>query len=149
MKVNYIFFLIFSLNIFCFSQSDQNFLGDNMNTNETLEAVNKFNEAFNNHDVDQIMNLMTEDCIFENTRPSPDGERFEGQIAVRKVWEEMFIRSPKARFVTEEIFAFGDRCIVRWIYHWIKEGKVGHVRGVDIIRVRDGKIAEKFSYVKG
>jgi ketosteroid isomerase-like protein len=149
MKVNYIFLLIFSLSIFCFSQSAQNFLGDNMNTKESLEIVNKFNEAFNSHDVDQIMSLMTGDCIFENTRPSPDGERFEGQIAIRKVWEEMFIRSPKARFVTEEIFAFGDRCIVRWIYHWIKEGKEGHVRGVDIIRVRDGKIAEKFSYVKG
>ncbi|HMU44597.1 MAG TPA: nuclear transport factor 2 family protein [Ignavibacteriaceae bacterium] len=120
-----------------------------MITKETLETVNKFNEAFNNHDVDQIMFLMTEDCVFENTRPSPDGERFEGQIAVRKVWEEMFKRSPKAKFDAEEIFAFGDRCIVRWIYHWIKEGKEGHVRGVDIIRVRDGKIAEKFSYVKG
>jgi ketosteroid isomerase-like protein len=120
-----------------------------MITKETLKTINKFNEAFNNHDVDQIMSLMTEDCIFENTRPSPDGERFEGQTAVRKVWEEMFIRSPKANFDTEEIFAFGDRCIVRWIYHWIKEGKEGHVRGVDIIRVREGKITEKFSYVKG
>lgn len=149
MKINYIFFLIFSISIFCFSQSDQKFLEDNMNTNETLETVNKFNEAFNNHDVDRIMDLMTDDCVFENTRPAPDGERFEGQIAIRKVWEEMFNRSPKARFVTEEIFAFGDRCIVRWIYYWIKEGKEGHVRGVDIIRVRNGKIAEKFSYVKG
>ena len=120
-----------------------------MITKETLETVNKFNAAFNNHDIDQIMSLMTEDCIFENTRPSPDGERFEGQFEVRKVWEEMFIRSPKARFVTEEIFAFGDRCIIRWIYYWIKEGKEGHVRGVDIIRVRNGKVAEKFSYVKG
>lgn len=137
------------MSINTFSQSNQNNSGDDMITKETLETVNKFNEAFNNHDVDKIMSLMTEDCIFENTRPSPDGERFEGQASVRKVWEEMFIRSPKAKFDTEEIFAFGDRCIVRWIYHWIKEGKEGHVRGVDIIRVRDGKIAEKFSYVKG
>lgn len=120
-----------------------------MNSKETIEAVNKFNEAFNKHGVDQIMSLMTEDCIFENTRPAPDGERFEGQIAVRKVWEEMFKRSAHARFVTEEIFVLGDRCIVRWVYHWTKEGKEGYVRGVDIIRVRDGKVAEKFSYVKG
>lgn len=115
-----------------------------MITKETLETVNKFNEAFNNHDVDRIMSLMTEDCIFENTRPSPDGERFEGQTAVRKVWEEMFKRSPKVKFDTEEIFAFGDRCIVRWIYHWIKEVKEGHVRGVDIIRVREEKLLRNF-----
>ncbi len=25
----------------------------------------------------------------------------------------------------------------------------GHVRGVDVFRVRDGKVAEKLSYVKG
>jgi len=30
-----------------------------------------------------------------------------------------------------------------------KEGKRGHVRGADIFRVRDGRVAEKLSYVKG
>jgi len=118
-------------------------------TKNTLGVINKFNEAFNSHDVDRIMNLMTNDCIFENTRPSPDGERFVGQVKVRKVWEELFTRSPKAKFETEEIFAAGDRCVVRWIYYWVKEGKEGHVRGVDVFKVRDGKVAEKLSYVKG
>ena len=28
-------------------------------------------------------------------------------------------------------------------------GGPGHARGVDVIRVRDGKVAEKLSYVKG
>jgi ketosteroid isomerase-like protein len=34
---------------------------------------------------------------------------------------------------------------VRWTYSW----GAGHVRGVDVLRVRDGKVAEKLSYVKG
>ncbi len=56
-----------------------------------------------------------------------------------------------AVFETEEIFASGDRCVVRWLYRWAADeaGKPGHVRGVDIFRVRDGKVAEKLSYVKG
>jgi ketosteroid isomerase-like protein len=95
------------------------------------------------------MALMTEDVVFENTRPTPDGERFEGQEKVRAFWVQMFERSPHARFETEEIFAAGDRCVVRWVYHWVKEGKPGHIRGVDVFRVRDGKVSEKFSYVKG
>lgn len=115
----------------------------------TLAAVERFNEAFNRHDVDAIMAAMTEDCVFENTRPVPDGERFEGQAAVRGQWERFFARSPQARFETEEIFAAGDRCVVRWVYHWVRDGKPGHVRGVDVFRVRDGRIAEKLSYVKG
>jgi ketosteroid isomerase-like protein len=53
----------------------------------TLEVVHRFNEAFNRHDVDAIMELMTEDCVFENTNPTPDGTRYEGQAAVRAFWE--------------------------------------------------------------
>jgi ketosteroid isomerase-like protein len=112
---------------------------------ETLATVASFNDAFNRHDVDAIMALMTADCVFENTAPAPDGERHEGQAAVRAVWEELFGSTPSARFAAEESFAAGDRCVVRWRYTW--DG--GHVRGVDVIRVRDGKVAEKLSYVKG
>jgi ketosteroid isomerase-like protein len=116
---------------------------------QTLETVERFNAAFNRHDVDAIMYCMTQDCVFENTRPAPDGTRLVGQAAVRRFWEEFFARSPQARFDTEDLFAAGDRCVVRWVYHWVRDGKAGHVRGVDVFRVRDGQVAEKCSYVKG
>jgi ketosteroid isomerase-like protein len=116
---------------------------------ETLAAVNRFNDAFNRHDVDGIMACMTADCVFDNTRPPPDGERVIGAAAVRAFWEGFFARSPSARFEAEETFAAGDRCVVRWAYHWVRDGVPGHVRGVDVLRVRDGRVAEKLSYVKG
>jgi ketosteroid isomerase-like protein len=112
-------------------------------------VVERFNEAVNRHDVDGIMAAMTADCVFENTRPRPDGERHQGAAAVRAFWETFFLRSPQARFETEEIFAVGDRCVVRWRYRWVREGAEGHVRGVDLFRVQDGRVAEKLSYVKG
>jgi ketosteroid isomerase-like protein len=115
----------------------------------TLDVVRRFNEAFNSHDVDAIMALMTDDCVFDNTRPPPDGQRFEGQAAVRAFWEAFFQRSPGARFEAEEVFAAMDRCVVRWVYHWVRDGAPGHIRGVDVFRVRDGRVAEKLSYVKG
>ena len=44
----------------------------------------------------------------------------------------------------------GDRCVVQWRFTWKNDdGSEGAVRGVDVIRVRDGTIAEKFAYVKG
>ena len=113
------------------------------------DVVQRFSDAFNRHDVAAVMGLMTDDCISENTRPQPDGERFEGRDRVRTFWEQFFARSPDARFDAEEVFAAGDRCVVRWVYSWVKEGKRGHVRGVDVFRVRDGRVAEKLSYVKG
>ena len=37
-----------------------------------------------------------------------------------------------------------------WRYEWVDpQGQEGHIRGVDVYRLRDGLIAEKLSYVKG
>ena len=115
----------------------------------TVEAVQRFNAAFNRHDVDAVMAAMTEDCLFENTNPPPDGARYVGQAAVRAFWEKFFSGAPDAVFEAEEVVAFGDRCVVRWIYRKTKDGRPWHLRGVDVFRVRDGKVAEKLAYVKG
>lgn len=117
-------------------------------TTETV--VSRFNEAFNRHDVDAVMALMTGDCVFENTSPAPDGERYEGQDAVRAFWGGMFASTPDAHFDAEEMFAAGDRCAVRWRYTYTgSDGTRGHIRGVDVFRIREGKVAEKLAYVKG
>ncbi len=51
-------------------------------TQKTLDVVRRFNEAVNRHDVDAVMTLMTTDCVFENTVPPPDGERFVGSAVL-------------------------------------------------------------------
>lgn len=112
---------------------------------QTAEVVRRFNDAMNAHDVDRVMALMTDDCVFENTEAPPDGTRYEGASAVRKFWETLLAASPQARFDEEDLIAWADRCVVRWRYDWGD----GHVRGVDVLRVRDGKVSEKLSYVKG
>ena len=115
----------------------------------TTDAVDRFNEAFNRHDVDAVMAAMTDDCVFENTSP-PNGERHEGQDAVRGAWEAFFAASPSAHFDAEDVITTSDRCVVQWRYTWTDaDGTTASIRGVDVIRVRDGKVAEKFAYVKG
>jgi ketosteroid isomerase-like protein len=110
----------------------------------TIEAVERFNAAVASRDVDAIMATMTDDCVWETTTP-PDGGCFEGQAAVRKALEEFYASSPVTDFETEELFACGDRATMRWIYRFGD----GHVRGVDVLKVRDGKVAEMLAYVKG
>jgi uncharacterized protein (TIGR03086 family) len=113
-------------------------------------ALAAFSAAFGSGDVDAIMALMTDDCVFESTGPAPDGGRYEGAAAVRAGWEQLFAGTPDAAFSEEESFVSGDRAVVRWTFTWTNpDGSPGHVRGVDVMRLRDGKIAEKFSYVKG
>jgi ketosteroid isomerase-like protein len=115
-----------------------------------LEVVKQFNEALNQRDVDTLMRLMSADCVFENTSPTPDGTRYVGQVAVRAFWENFFIGSAQATIETEEIFEQDNRCTMLWIYRWVDlEGNAGHIRGVDVYRLQDGLITEKLSYVKG
>jgi ketosteroid isomerase-like protein len=115
-------------------------------SSEILDLLARFEAALNAHDLDGALALVTDDTIFESTSPAPDGARYEGRDAVRRVLGDMLESTPKARFTTEEQFCDGsDRAVVRWRYDWGD----GHVRGVDIHRVRDGKIAETLSYVKG
>jgi cation diffusion facilitator family transporter len=124
-------------------------LGEEAAMTGTAEAVERFNEAFNRHDVDAVMAAMTDDCVFENTSP-PAGRRYEGQRDVRAAWEEFFAASPDARFDGEDVIVAGDRCVVQWVYTWTNDdGTTSSLRGVDVLRVRDGKVAEKLAYVKG
>jgi uncharacterized protein (TIGR03086 family) len=115
---------------------------------DPVAVVERFNAAFNRHDVAAVMALMSEDCVFEGTAP-PDGRRYVGSAAVRGAWAELFASSPDAWFDTEETIAAGDRVVVRWRYRWGPGGSGGHVRGVDVFRVADGLVAEKLAYVKG
>lgn len=115
-----------------------------------MRTVIEFNEAFNRHDVPSMMQLMSDDCVFENTDPAPDGEVFTGKAAITQFWQGFFRQSSHAHIEIEEIFGLGARCIMRWRYGWTDPtGQQGHVRGVDIFRVENGLIREKLSYVKG
>lgn len=111
----------------------------------SVRTVMEFNDAFNRHDVAGMMQFTSDDTVFENTHPSPDGTRYSGKQAVAKFWEDFFRESPNAHIDIEEIFGFGNRCVMLWKYTWGD----GHVRGVDVFKLKDGLISEKLSYVKG
>jgi predicted SnoaL-like aldol condensation-catalyzing enzyme len=97
-----------------------------------------------------MMQLMTDDCLFENTYPAPNGTAYSGKEAVTKFWEDFFRESPHAQIEIEEIFGLGLHCVMRWKYTWVDaEGRAGHVRGVDVFKIKDNLISEKLSYVKG
>ena len=61
------------------------------------------------------------------------------QKAVPVEWEA-------AQALSRDCAIIASRAVQRWIYRWSDQG---HVRGVDIFRIEDGRIAEKLSYVKG
>jgi ketosteroid isomerase-like protein len=114
----------------------------------TLALVTRFEDGFNTRDLDTLMADMTEDCVFEHVAPpAASFGRHEGQAAVRAVWESMDEHFPGYTQEIVDIFAAGDRCACRFVIRWqAADGTAASLHGVDVITVRDGKIAEKLTY---
>jgi len=111
-------------------------------------VIDRFNEAFNRHDADGLARLLSDDTVFEDTSPVPDGQRIEGKAAVVEFWRQWFARNPDALFESEDVIVSGDRAVVCWVYRKRRNGQPWHLRGVDVFTIRDGKVAAKLAYVK-
>jgi ketosteroid isomerase-like protein len=113
----------------------------------TAEVLQRFNNVFLSHDPTALSELVAEECVIENTQPAPDGSRHVGRDACIALWTQI-ATSPGTYFVPEDLIVTGDRGIILWRFHWGAE-QAASVRGVNLMRVRDGRIAEALGYVKG
>jgi len=120
-----------------------------MSDQGTRMVIDRFNEAFNRHDADALALLLTDDTVFEDTSPPPDGRRIEGKAAVVEFWRQWFSRNTEAVFDAEEVIVSGDRAVVRWVYRKPRNGQPWHLRDVDVFTVRGERVAAKLAYVKG
>jgi ketosteroid isomerase-like protein len=106
---------------------------------DPLAVAAAFQAAWDAHDLDATLALVSDDCVFESARPGANRPRVAGRDALREVWTASFARGGEP-FTIEDRFAAGDRVVQLW--------RSGSVRGVDVLRVRDGRISEKLGYVK-
>lgn len=114
-------------------------------TYETESIIKQFNKAFSLHDPSLLVDLVAENCMMESIQ-GPDGIRYEGYDANLTFWQNL-VQDKNTRFDVEEVFVAGDRATIRWRYFW-GEGLTNSVRGVTLVRVRNGKIEEALAYSK-
>ena len=120
-----------------------------MATMSAASVVEQFNEAFNRQDADALAQWLSDDTVFEDTSPAPDGRRLDGKTAVVAHWRDWFARNTGAHFDAEDTIVAGDRVVVLWVYRKQRNGQPWHIRGVDVFTVRDGQVTAKRAYVKG
>ncbi|HET9960507.1 MAG TPA: nuclear transport factor 2 family protein [Polyangiaceae bacterium] len=113
----------------------------------TAEVIARFNAAFQEHDPTQLEELIADDCVLENTQPAPLGARHVGREACLELWRSI-AQNRDARFQLEEVVVAGDRAQIYWHYVWGPDAG-DSVRGVNLMRVREGRIVEARGYVKG
>ena len=113
---------------------------------QTEAILQRFNQVFLTHNPAALEVLVADDCVIENTQPAPDGAH-EGKAACVALWTQI-ATMPGAHFEPEGIIARGDRGEIRWRLVWGPD-RTSSVRGVNLMRVRDGRIVEAQGYVKG
>jgi hypothetical protein len=115
-----------------------------MSQRNASQVIDRFNAAFQRHDASLLDDLIAEDCVIENSRPAPDGQRYVGRQACLELWSGI-ATTPQVRFDLEGVTVADDRAIILW-----KMWNGGSaLRGVNLMRVRDGLIVEALGYVKG
>ena len=121
-----------------------------MSHDELIALLDRFAEAWNRHDLDALMSMMTDDCVFQaSAGPDADGERSEGRQAVRAAFASVFDAFPDAHWGNARHFVTGTRGVSEWTFTGTrKDGQYVEVNGCDLLTFRDGLIAVKNSYRK-
>jgi steroid delta-isomerase-like uncharacterized protein len=116
----------------------------------TVAYLQSFADAFNRHDAEAIMALMTEDCVFEaSAGPEVCGERHTGRQAVQAAFVDVWTVYPDAQWRSPGHFVCGDRGVSEWTFAGTRaDGSRVEMNGCDVFTFRDGKIALKNSYRK-
>ena len=117
---------------------------------DLLTLLDRFAHAWNRHDLDALMAMMTDDCVFQaSAGPDVDGNRSEGKPAVRAAYAAVFEAFPDARWANARHLVVGLRGVSEWTFTGTqKDGRHVEVTGCDLFTFRDGKIAIKNSYRK-
>lgn len=117
-----------------------------MTQRSTAETIDLFNHAFVNHDPAVLDDLVAEDCVMEAIQPAPEGARYEGREANLTFWRAL-AEDRSTQFEVEDVVVAGDQATIRWRYHF-GDAPADSVRGVNLVRVRDGQVVEALAYSK-
>ena len=117
---------------------------------DLLELMDRFADAWNRHDLDALMSMMTDDCVFHaSAGPEVDGQRSEGRQAVRAAFAAVFEEYHDAHWAGARHVVAGTRGVSEWTFTGTRQdGKRVEVTGCDLLTFRDGKIAIKNAYRK-
>lgn len=116
----------------------------------TVETLAAIADAFNRHDLDDIMSYFAEDCVLEMPRgPEPWGSRMVGLEQVRQGLVSRFEGLPDAHYGDDRHWVCGDFGVSEWLLTGTTPvGDKLRVRGCDHWTFRAGKVVKKDSYWK-
>jgi hypothetical protein len=109
---------------------------------DTATVIDQYNAAFLERAPEKLVDLIADDCVMEGTGPAPDGNVWTGYDECLAGWQGL-ASDPAIQFSVEHVDIDGDRAVIRW-----RVTGTENYRGVNLMRVRDGKVIEALGYGK-
>jgi len=124
---------------------------------QELQAfIDRYNAAWNDHDVDAIVSMHTDDSVFEN---HVTGDVNVGPEQIGRAITGIFAVFPDLEFETRRAYVRDDLVVQEWTARGTHEGpmtrsgitieptgKKVEYKGMDVIPIRDGLVARKDVY---
>ena len=118
----------------------------------TVGTLKQILEAFNNHDLDAIMEFFSDNCSFDfPSGPEPWGQRFIGKNQVREALASRFKGIPDVHYGDDRhwLSADSDMGLSEWTLTGTStSGGSLKVRGCDLWEFKNGEVVRKDSYWK-
>jgi steroid delta-isomerase-like uncharacterized protein len=106
------------------------------------ELIDRYNQAWNDHDVDAIVSMHAPDFVFENHTA---GERAEGEAARAHI-ARIFENAPDLRFRGRRLYVREGLVVNEWTATATRDGKTLEWDGIDVFPIEDGLIKRKDVY---
>jgi steroid delta-isomerase-like uncharacterized protein len=130
-----------------------------LNGAELQQFIDRYNQAWNEHDVDTIVEMHTPESVFEN---HTTGDVNVGREAIGAAIRGIFTVFPDLRFETRRAYIREDLVVQEWTAHGTHLGKMNRAgleveptgktveyRGMDVIPIENGLVARKDVYSDG
>jgi steroid delta-isomerase-like uncharacterized protein len=123
---------------------------------ELQAFIDRYNAAWNDHDVDAIVSMHTEDSVFEN---HVTGDAYVGREEIGRAITGIFGVFPDLTFEARRSYIRDDLVVQEWTARGTHEGTMTRAgievpptgrkvdyKGMDVIPIRDGLVARKDVY---
>jgi steroid delta-isomerase-like uncharacterized protein len=130
-----------------------------LNGPELQHFIDRYNGAWNDHDVDAIMEMHTDDSVFEN---HTTGDLNVGREAIGSAIRGIFTVFPDLNFETRRQYLRDDLVVQEWTARGTHLGKMERAgleveptglsveyRGMDVIPIENDLVARKDVYSDG
>lgn len=113
-----------------------------------MDTVKRFLDAWAAQDLESVLNIFDESATFKASMGPEPGKTYIGHDEIKPAVRSMFENAAGTQFDITELFLFDGGAVVTWCVTSQVNGETVRSPGIDVFRVRNGKITLKDAYRK-